>query len=217
VEISVKENLMKVDDMVVFMDGMFPAILFPVGKPEDGGTCAYLTDHCLLYCPTQEINSHEARALEFFKENDVDTIASKLLEDVCFYSVMHLYWWSWGDCLPELVDKISSIMLKLSDLGLLQNGYTKNRELWERINFFSPTRDNLRIGFHVDTPEEAIDGSKEKVMCCPDVEVNKAELYFNGDKVARCCGIWCDWLTVAETRAADCQECYLNKQGCFIR
>lgn len=208
---------MRVDNRIVFMDGMFPAIFFPVGKPEDGGSCAYLTDHCLQYCPAQETNRHEVRALEFFKENDVSTIVEKILEDMNLYGIMHLYWWPWGDCLPELTEKISDIMLELSEIGLLQNGYTKNQNLWRLINLVAGKKDNLKIGFHVDTTEEAKElSSKMHVICCPDITVGKAELYYRGDKIARCCGIWCDWLERDETRVADCQECYLYKQGCFI-
>ena len=59
-------------------------------------------------------------------------------------------------------------------------------------------------------------GGNGTVVCCPDISVSKAELYFAGKKTARCCGIWCDWLTREETRVADCQECYLYKEGCFI-
>lgn len=208
---------MKVEDKIVFLDGMFPVIMFPVGLPSTGGTCAYLTEHCLKYCPTQETNIHEVRALNFFKENNKNTIVNKILEDMCSYNLMHLYWWPWGDCLPEMTDKIADIMFSLSSVGILQNGYTRNWSLWEKINF-APQIDNLRIGGHTDSIEEAKKISKnyERVICCPDIAVNKAELYFKGEKVARCCGIWCDWLTKNETRIADCQECFMFKQGCFI-
>lgn len=207
---------MKVDNRLVFMDGMFPAIFFPVGKPEDGGSCAYLTDHCLQYCPAQETNRHEIRALEFFKENDISTIVDRILEDMNLYNIMHLYWWPWGDCLPEMTDKISEIMLDLSEIGLLQNGYTRNLELWKTIKFLG-VKDNLKIGFHVDTTEDAIEmSSLGHVVCCPDITVGKAELFYRGKKVARCCGIWCEWVTTDDVRVADCQECYLYKQGCFI-
>ena len=213
---------MKVDDKIVFMDGMFPAIIFPVGKPEDGGTCAYLTDHCLLYCPTQETNKHEVRALQFFKDNTLKTITDKILEDMCSYNLMHLYWWPWGDCLPEMTDKITDIMWILADVGILQNGYTRNPTLWRNINFVKKPN-NLRIGFHVDTIKEAKNLSDGKVICCPDITVNKAEMYFNGEKIGRCCGIWCDWIKPGglfknekvDIRIADCQECYIYKQGCF--
>ena len=205
---------MKANNKIVFMDGMFPAIFFPVGKPEDGGSCKYLSEHCLLYCPAKETNEHEMRALEYFKKGRVDVIVNKIIDDMCSYNIMHLYWWPWGDCLPELTDKITDIMLKLSKIGILQNGYTRNRLLWQNMNF--PQEDNLRIGLHVDIIEEAKELSENKVICCPDVVVGKAELYFNQEKIARCCGIWCDWLTTNETRIADCQECYLYKQGCFI-
>ncbi len=208
---------MKVDNRIVFMDGMFPAIFFPVGKPEDGGSCAYLTDHCLQYCPAQETNRHEIRALEFFRNNSVEIIIAKILEDMNLYNIIHLYWWPWGDCLPELTDKISEIILELSEIGLLQNGYTRNMELWKLIKFLG-SKDNLRFGFHVDTIEEAKEMSANgHVICCPDVTVGKAELYYREKKVARCCGIWCEWVTVGDVRVADCQECYLYKQGCFIR
>ena len=210
---------MRVDNRIVFLDGMFPAIFFPIGPPEKGGTCAYLTDHCLQYCPAQETNKHEIRALKFFKENTEDVIVEKILEDMCFYNLMHLYWWPWGDCLPELTDKIANIMQKLSVVGILQNGYTRNLELWELINVHHEQRENLKIGFHIDTIEGAKTMSNSlggRVVCCPDISVSKAELYFRGQKVARCCGIWCDWLTKNETRAADCQECFIFKQGCFI-
>lgn len=215
---------MKVDDRIVFLDGMFPAIFFPVGLPENGGTCAYLSKHCLQYCPTQETNEHEVRALKFFMENNEGVIIEKILEDMCFYNLMHLYWWPWGDCLPEMTDKITNIMLKLSEAGILQNGYTRNKSLWKNINFIQRP-DNLRIGFHVDTVKEAKSISQGKVICCPDITVNKAELYFNGEKIARCCGIWCDWIfpkrlfgnEKIDIRIADCQECFLFKQGCFIQ
>jgi hypothetical protein len=206
---------MKVNDRIVFMDGMFPAIFFPVGDPALGGSCAFLSEHCLSYCPAQETNKHEIRALKFFKEQDEAVIVDKIIEDMCVYTITHLYWWPWGDCLPELTDKITNIMSKLSDIGILQNGYTRNPILWRNIHALN--KDNLKIGFHVDTVEEAKILSDGKVMCCPDVAVTKAELYFNGEKVARCCGIWCDWLTQDETLIADCQECYLYKEGCFIQ
>lgn len=206
---------MKVDNRIVFMDGMFPAIFFPVGKPEDGGSCEFLSEHCLQYCPAQETNRHEIRALEFFKENTIDIIVDKILEDMNLYNIMHLYWWPWGDCLPELTDKISEIMLDLSEIGLLQNGYTRNMELWKLISFMR-TKDTLRIGFHVDTVEEAKEMSAHgHIICCPDVTVGKAELYLREKKIARCCGIWCEWVTVGDVRVADCQECFLYKQGCF--
>lgn len=204
---------MKVDNRIVFMDGMFPAIFFPIGLPEKGGSCAYLTDHCLEYCPAHEVNKHEVRALNYFKESDALSIANRIIDEMCLECLTHLYWWPWGDCLPELTDKITEVMFELSKRGILQNGFTRNPALWKNI----PFSNELRIGFHVDTLEEIEEMSTDKnVLCCPDITVNKAELYFNKEKVARCCGIWCDWLTKNETRMADCQECYLYGQGCFI-
>ncbi len=204
---------MKVDDKIVFIEGFTPAIIFPVGLPKDGGSCAFLTDHCFEYCPARETNEHEVRALGFFKKKGVSAIANKILEDLTSYNLSHLYWWPWGDCLPGLTRKITSVMLLLSYRGVVQNGFTRNLKLWKNINKESIS-ENIRIGYHADTVEDAKDMSNNKVICCPDVAVHKAEMYFNGRKVARCCGVWCEWVGVG-VRQADCQECYLYKHGCF--
>jgi len=204
---------MRVDNKIVFMDGMFPAIFFPVGLPENGGSCAYLTDYCLEYCPAHEINRHEVRALNYFKDNEVVTIVDRIIDEMCSECLTHLYWWPWGDCLPELTDKIFLIMIALRRRGILQNGYTRNIDLWDKVPFY----DNLRIGFHVDTIEEVMEiSTNTNVVCCPEVDKGKAVLYYDKKPVARCCGIWCEWLTTDEVRSADCQECYLYGQGCFI-
>lgn len=204
---------MKANNKIVFMDGMFPAIFFPIGLPENGGSCAYMTENCYQYCPCHEINKHEKRALLFFQNNSMEVIANRILGEISELSIMHLYWFPWGDCLPTLTNKISNIMLYLSDMGILQNGFTRNRMLW---NLIPNNIDNLKIGYHAETKNEAKELSKTKVVCCPDVLKGKGVLYYKEQTVARCCGIWCEWVKMQEIRIADCQECYLYKQGCFI-
>jgi len=208
---------MKANDKIVFMDGLFPAILFPVGKPEDGGTCAFMTDHCQTYCPMRTTNIHEQRALKYFQDNSIDIIVSKIISELSELSIVHLYWWSWGDCLPEMTDKIIQIMENLHGRGLIQNGFTRNFALFEKIHNKSH-RDRLRIGYHAETPEEAEKLSVSyypSIFCCPDVDRGKGVLYFSGNVVAECCGIWCEWIECNEIRIADCQECYLYRKGCF--
>jgi len=205
---------MNADKKIVFMDGMFPAIFFPVGPLKDGGSCEYLTEECLKYCPSHEINEHETRALQYFEENDAHDIIDRIIKELCQESIMHLYWFSWGDCPETLTYKITKVMFGLLRKGVLQNGFTKNPHLWKTI----PFDDRLRIGYHVDTYNEIIKLSTDKnIICLPDVDVGKAELYFKGEKIARCCGIWCEWVKEKTIRIADCQECYIYKKGCFIK
>ena len=102
---------MKADERIVFSENDYPTIMFPVGLPENGGSCAYLTEYCFNYCPSRETNEHEIRALDFFKHNNIETIVNKIRDDVACMETECLYWWSWGDCLPELTDKILNIML----------------------------------------------------------------------------------------------------------
>ena len=54
----------------------------------------------------------------------------------------------------------------------------------------------------------------DDLLCCPEVDVNKAVMYRNGKSVSRCDGIWCEWIGKS-IRIADCQECYMYKEGCF--
>lgn len=208
---------MRVDDKIIFMDGMFPSVMFPVGPPEEGGTCAFMTEHCQQYCPMKTTNIHEKRALKFFFENTANVITDKILDELTKESIMHLYWWSWGDCLPEITWKIIDVMYLLHAAGILQNGYTRNFELFHKLNLGN-NRHRLVIGYHAETHKEAVKLSKEyfpKVVCFPEVEIGKGVVYYNGAKVAKCCGIWCEWIEKSEIRIADCQECFLYQQGCF--
>jgi hypothetical protein len=205
---------MNVNNILLFPDGIYPAIYFPVGLPEKGGSCAFLTEHCLEYCPSVETNKYEIQALEFFKKNNETIIINKILQEIKSFNVRHIYWFPWGDCLPELTEKIINIIIGLKQANIIQNGFTRNEKFFNNV----PFNKNIRIGFHLDSTKELKKYETiNKIFCIPDVDVGKAELYYKNKKIARCCGVWCEWLNKNQLMSADCQKCYIKNQGCFYK
>lgn len=210
---------MSLDDRVVYTDNGLPAIFFPAGKPEHGGTCSFATDDCLRECPSMlNVNEAEERVLKIFQEDSVDTIVKHILGDIAFinkrdgYDNSMLYWHPWGDCLSGLEQKEYEIMLILSDNFITQYGFTRNRKLWNTV----PCRDNLRIGLSVDTEREAIGISKRGLVCWPDFSRGEARLFFGGRFLGRCSDWWCN-LEEEEITDCYCEGCFKNGRGCFHR
>jgi len=200
--------------LLYLCDGGQPSIIFPVGKPETGGSCAFATEHCLQYCPSLEPKEREREVLEYFKKEPPSAIISKILNElVQLFNSLFLYWHSWGDCLPELEDKEIKIMSALHSRGIVQCGATRNLSLWHRI----PFERSLRIAYHAESQEEAVVKSQicGRLTCYPDVKRGKAQFFVNGKKVAECCGYWTQWLD-GEVEEADCRRCYIYRQGCFF-
>ncbi len=197
---------------IVFGDCEIASLYFPVGDPADGGTCAYATEECLENCPSCGVtNEHEVRALKFFRENDAKTIADRITRELTDTNQTLLQWNCWGDCLPELTEKTSTIMQRLYAKGLWQYGFTRNLRLWE----ITPRYDRLRIGLSVDSEDEAIERSANKLVCFPLVEEGMGQFFFGSQMVARCSGYWCTWLPEGHTHNSVCKLCIKHRRGCF--
>ena len=205
---------------IIMMDCDCPSIYMPIGKPAEGGTCAFATEKCMQYCPSGMVaNDIERHTLQFFKNNISDTIVKRLHKEFC--DVLKnprvermLQWWTWGDCLPELTEKVASVITRLSILGIPQYGFTRNKKLWEIL----PSQDMLHIGLTVDDMDEALSLSIEskKMVACPDFDSGYAQMIFDGKIRARCSGWWC--ITERkETRNSDCTQCLAAGEGCYYR
>jgi len=205
---------------IIMMDCDCPSIYFPIGKPSDGGTCAFATKKCMEYCPSGMVtNDIERHALRFFFDNTDSEIISRLHRE--FREVLKnpraermLQWWTWGDCLPELTDKISAVIIGLHSRGVPQYGFTRNRDLWESV----PDYDSLHIGLTIDDMDEAknLSVTSGKMTACPDFSAGYAQMIFDGKIRARCSGWWC--ITErGETRNSDCTQCLAAGEGCYYR
>ena len=204
---------------ILYMDSDIPSVYFPIGKPKDGGTCFAATKKCIEYCPSGlEVNEHERFALRFFQKNNPSVITIKMIKDFGYlvsrpYNAKMIQWFVWGDCLPELTEKVANVIQRLRDEGIPQYGFTRNVKLWEKI----PKEDRLNIGLTVDDIEEAkqISLTSGKMIAHPDFETGYAEMVFNGKIRSRCNGWWCK--TEIETRNSDCTRCMSHGEGCYFR
>ena len=193
---------------IVFMDGDIPSTYFPVGPVEEGGTCAYLTPECWEYCPSSQItNSYEVEALRLIKEYDVDWIAQTIINELDGQKL--LQWNVWGDCLPELTDKMSEIVSILNDNGIKQFGFTRNHNWWNRV------KHTTRIGLTVDTEYQAFNFSYSGLVCWPDPDRSEARLHWKGKIVAKCSGWWCTYTDTGEMHNSACRQCISEHRGCF--
>ena len=205
---------------IIMMDCDCPSIYMPIGKPSEGGTCAFATEKCIQYCPSGMVaNDIERSVLQFFQENNVIVIIERLHREFCEIlsnprAERMLQWWTWGDCLPELTEKISAVIIGLYKYGIPQYGFTRNKKLWELV----PNYNSLHIGLTIDNMAEALYLSVEskKMTCCPDFEAGYAQIIFNGKIRSRCSGWWC--ITErGETRNSDCTQCLASGEGCYYR
>ncbi|KKN15556.1 hypothetical protein LCGC14_0985010 [marine sediment metagenome] len=201
---------------VLYFDSDIPSIYFPVGLPETGGTCAFATKKCLAYCPSgNSRNKSEIYALTYFKENDASTIAAKVVEDYKTlikrpYHAKMIQWFVWGDCLPELTEKVYQVIMSLNNLGIPQYGFTRNRKLWELV----PAKRDLNMGYSLDSLKKAMELSYGKMTACPDYQRGYARMIFKGHIRTSCNGWWCITET-GEERNSDCNICLQNGEGCY--
>ncbi len=207
-------------DRIILMDCDCPSIYFPVGPPAAGGTCAFATPVCMEHCPSGlVVNAIERQALAFFRQNDHEVIIRRLRAE--FTDLMQsprterlLQWFTWGDCLPDLTDRVAAVITGLHANGIPQYGFTRNRGLWEAL----PCLASLHMGLTVDDIDEALalSMSEGRMTACPDYETGYAQMVFSGKVRCRCSGWWC--ITEAgEVRNSDCTQCLAAGQGCFYR
>ena len=203
---------------ILYFDSDIPSIYFPVGLPEDGGTCAFPTKKCLEYCPSgNSRNKAEVYSLAFFRENSAETIMAKMVKDYKVlikrpYHAKMIQWFVWGDCLPELTEKVYQIVMMLNEGGIPQYGFTRNKRLWELI----PAKRNLNFGYSLDSMKEAKKLSFGKMTACPDYNRGYARMIFDGRIRSSCNGWWC--ITEAgEERNSDCRICLKEGGGCYSK
>ncbi len=205
---------------IILMDCDCPSIYMPIGPPSEGGTCAFSTEKCRQYCPSGMVaNDIERFVLRFFLGNDAENIVERLHKEFCNLqrnprAERMLQWWTWGDCLPELTEKVALVMASLHRMGVPQYGFTRNRRLWKMV----PNYDTLHLGLTVDNMDEALRLSIEaqKMTACPDFDSGYAQMIFSGKIRSRCSGWWC--ITErGETRNSDCTQCMASGEGCYYR
>lgn len=208
-------------------------IFFPIGRPETGGTCQYASERCLRECyalnkchdVTVDIPECEKREIyRFFVQQTKIHICNKILEEMDGLQAKVLSWFCSGDCMDNEIEKIYGVMLLLNEEGIIQNGFTRNVNLYQRIREDEILQHivlTVESKSEKDTPED-IQG-EFGLWAIPNYDKAKTELYRGTLAYAEDVGS-CGFHNVSshtfdgkEVRiATNCYGCYKEEIGCFI-
>lgn len=191
-------------------------IFFPIGKLEDDGTCEFHTTKCLLVCAAincdsaeKEIIGHELKKVthDFIVEEDIFKVLHKITEELKDMKSNILYWFASGDCERKHIGKIIKIIKYLAEEGIVQCGFTRNKELWEKIGHYA------NIALTLESFVEVRKTQSAGLFAIPDYKTTKVKIY-RGTFHSGTCGM--SFFTYKNIkRKANCVECYKQSQGCF--
>lgn len=219
-----EEEIMNISRPFANVMGLF----FPIGKLENGGTCEFATSKCLKKCCAhapgsgKKIGFDEKRKIyTYFLDNSSNKIATKILYELQENNCKIFTWFASGDCPSFLVDKYFNVILELDKKGIVQTGFTRNRELWERCSLFQ----NSKILLTMENIDDIIKYSeKEGLYSIPNYKIGAIDIYkvTFGKKYKRtgCGGGYYqnhikDKEKVKSHLKLDCKNCYENGIGCF--
>ncbi len=200
------------------------AIFFPVGLPPLG-TCHFATPECLYLCyaidPNDANFDEDLRISEEEKQcvykfimafnYSTKIICDKIVEDLDGLQTPILHWFGSGDCPPDKVNRISSIIDAMPG-NVVQMGFTRNRKLWEKHKDI--------FALSIETEEEAIDC--KALYSIPNYKEQVSVMYSPAYQVR---GGYCGPLTCRDINRdkkelehyINCKTCLRLKTGCFDR
>ena len=219
---------------ILYKHAEVAAVFWPVGKLKEGGTCEFLTEQCLKNCPEYYDPSQIKKdAIEYMISKPTLTVTSQITKEMGNMGVNQLHWFASGDCPKKHTGRIVKIIKRLSKVGKIQNGFTRNQSLWEKVNAF----DNVRIALTVDTKvvkekKQTVQRVREAMfkavgapsedqgpICVPDYKKGRIAIYTSyseetGRHVMSGCGSnFVSTGTVVKENV--CRVCYEEAIGCF--
>lgn len=153
------------------------AVFFPLGQPPEG-TCEYATKKCENECYANGRKNpnfdEELRISEKEKKRIYKYFMTTSIRDICYEIFVELdglqtpilHWFGSGDCLIKDIERISAI-IKGVDKSIVQMGFTRNKELWNRHkDIFALT---------IESEKEATDD--EGIYAIPNYENQTSIMY----------------------------------------
>jgi hypothetical protein len=207
---------------LVHNDGKVPSIIFPKGKLLDGGTCQFASKKCLGWCLCQtNPNVIEKEVYKYFKDNTARDVAEKILMELIDRNKLFLQWFAWGDCPKKLTHKVAWIIKELHNEKVTQCGFTRNRELWERVVEIDDNSDNLVFAYTVENIKDVREHCEWGLVAYPNYDEGKTYLYYGigtGElKGGSCSGYWYEHPNELRPYEASCDECAKAMRGCFTK
>lgn len=204
-------------------------IFFPIGIPAKKGTCEFANEECLRECWTLDkdydeiINILEEEKREvhnLFVNEPIIWICNEIIKEMNELQAKILSWFVSGDCLSENVDRFFTIILLLDNTGIIQNGFTRNKELHTKL--LNNNINNIVLTVESKSSENNYYmGYPECLYGIPNYEIKKVELYYAklGYISYGSCGggnYKHDFKGEKVEISANCLGCYNKKIGCFI-
>lgn len=205
-------------------------IFFPIGRPEDGGTCQYASDICLKKCYALDKDYDEVlnipeedkkKIYDFFTTESLVTICNEVIKEMEELQVKILTWFASGDCLDKDVDRIYRIMFLLHGEGIIQNGFTRNVKLYDTI-IDDEVIKHIVLTVESKAVKDAPDDEYPKgLWAIPNYKTGVVELYHGklGHVSYGGCGmndVTTQFKGEEVVIASNCLGCYNKKIGCFL-
>ncbi len=199
-------------------------IFFPVGLPNNGGTCQYATKTCLRECYAisdkdydEELNVLEVdkRVIyEYFMNEHIFTICAEIVREMKELQTHILHWFASGDCLDTDIERIVKIARYLFYEHIKQNGFTRNIHLWNKFMCI-PVRIVLTLENKEDIKLHALPIG---VYAIPDYKNTYTDIYTVSGSSGSC-GLRKFVLNKQKriSSTPNCKYCDRKKVGCFAR
>ena len=216
-------------------------IFFPIGLPKDGGTCQYSSEKCRKYCYAKEKDYDETLnipegdkqvILGYFVGNPIITVCSEIIKEMEQLQATILSWFVSGDCPDEHVERLYKIIMLLQEAGVVQNGFTRNKDLWKKLaDSKNLNYDILRMVLTVEslnkggTKAYCGHGAPNTVWATPNYKTGVVDLYHGvlGYEYTSYGSCSSNSYTHQEKFkgdsieiASNCLGCFKRKIGCFF-
>ena len=191
-------------------------IFFPVGKPENDGTCQFYSTKCLLACAAIHCVPNEFKKIghetkkgiyDFIIYKPIFQVLDKIISELKEMNCKILYWFACGDCMQKDENRIIKIIDYLNGEGIIQCGFTRNKDFWQKIKRYT------NIALTLETYAEVQKTQSYGLFAIPDYKKNVVKIYI-GKYYSGSCG-QSVYVYKSIKREANCLECFKQEQGCF--
>lgn len=196
-------------------------IFFPAGKISKKGTCEFATTKCIKNCPEiPNVAQPHFDTYDFIIGNKPLIVSTKITREMSEISVTILTWFASGDCMVKDEKHILDIIKRLSLIGIIQHGFTRNIEFWKKVQDIK----NVYFALTVETEKEKDKYVNLGLVVIPDYKKDLIILYKMEEHdliktiktIGSCGGAFYDDEKVGtEMRESNCQICYERMGGCF--
>ena len=196
------------------------SVFFPIGYPPNG-TCEFATEECYRDCYMADPSDFDEETRVTYSEtwdiyeavttDSVVEVRDRFLEDLDGLQTNILSWFGSGDCQTKDMDRITAL-INLMPERIVQMGFTRNRELWERHkDVFALT---------VQDQDEMTD--QDALYSIPDYQAETSVMHTPDHEIRGgfCGPILCqdrDRTRKDLSHYINCKTCHRLGTGCFDR